>query len=441
MRIYLNTLGCARNLVDSEVMAAAIMASGAQMTQDPADADAIVVNTCSFIESAINESVDTILALAVYKKTGNCRRIIVTGCLPERFGEEIAAAIPEVDIFLGTGAYDQITDAIAGRFEAGTCLLPPPASRPLPTRAAGRNPSTHPVAYLKIGDGCNRHCTYCVIPKLRGRLRSREAADILAEAEDLAAQGFNEIVLIAQDTSAYGLDLTPRQSLADLLDRLAGILPGTRIRFLYGSPDHTDAALIATVAKHPAVAPYFDLPVQHVSARVLKRMGRQYAGPQLLKLFENIRTAVPEAVLRTTLLVGFPGETESDFNELLEFLETVQFDHAGVFVYSDADDLASHKLPDHVPPAVAQERYERLMTRQAEISLEKNQNRRGNIYVVLVEDRIDDNLYVGRAAFQAPEVDGIIYIEATDMTVGDFVNIRITEAYAYDLKGEPEWPV
>ncbi len=189
------------------------------------------------------------------------------------------------------------------------------------------------------------------------------------------------------------------------------------------------------------MAPYFDLPVQHVSARVLKRMGRQYAGPQLLKLFENIRTAVPEAVLRTTLLVGFPGETESDFNELLEFLETVQFDHAGVFVYSDADDLASHKLPDHVPPAVAQERYERLMTRQAEISLEKNQNRRGNIYVVLVEDRIDDNLYVGRAAFQAPEVDGIIYIEATDMTVGDFVNIRITEAYAYDLKGEPEWPV
>ena len=440
MRIYLNTLGCARNLVDSEVMAAAIIKSGAQMTQDPADADTIVVNTCSFIESAINESVDTILALAVYKKTGNCRQLIVTGCLPERFGEDIAAAIPEVDIFLGTGAYDQITEAIAGRFDAGTCLLPPPASRPLPTRAAGRHPSTYPVAYLKIGDGCNRHCTYCVIPKLRGRLRSRETADILAEAEDLAARGFKEIILIAQDTSAYGLDLTPRQSLAGLLDRLAGILPDTRIRFLYGSPDHTDAALIAAVAKYSAVAPYFDLPVQHVSAPVLKRMGRPYAKPALFQLFAHIRAAAPEAVLRTTLLVGFPGETETDFNELLEFLETVRFDHVGVFVYSDADDLASHNLPDHVPPEVAQARYEILMTRQAEISLEKNQKRIGKTYAVLVEDRMDDNLYMGRAAFQAPEVDGIIYIESPDMRVGDFVNIRITEAYAYDLKGEPEWP-
>ena len=441
MRVYLNTLGCARNLVDSEVMAAAMIKSGALMTEDPADAETIVVNTCSFIESAINESVDTILALAEHRKNGNCRRLIVTGCLPERFGEEIAAAIPEVDIFLGTGAYDQITDAMADRFAPGTCRLPPPESLALPTRAAGRKPSTYPVAYVKIGDGCNRHCTYCVIPKLRGRLRSRTAADILAEAEELAARGFKEIVLIAQDTSAYGLDLSPRQSLAGLLDRLAGMLPDTRIRFLYGSPDYTDPALIATVAKHPAIVPYFDLPVQHVSPGILKRMGRTYAKPELLQLFDQIRAEIPGAVLRTTLLAGFPGETEADFTELLDFLETVRFDHAGVFIYSDAEDLAAHRLPDHVAAADARARYERLMTRQAEISLEKNQTRIGKTYAVLVEHQIDDHLYVGRAEFQAPEVDGVIYIESPGLTVGDFVNIRITEAYAYDLKGEPEWPV
>lgn len=441
MRVYLNTLGCVRNLVDSEIMAAAMVKSGALMAEDPAEADTIVVNTCSFIESAINESVDTILALAAYKKNGNCRRLIVTGCLPERFGQEIAAAIPEVDIFLGTGAYDQITDAAAGRFAPGTCRLPPPDSQPLPMRAAGRKPSTYPVAYVKIGDGCNRRCTYCVIPKLRGRLRSRPATDILAEAEELAAQGFKEIALIAQDTSAYGLDLTPRQSLAALLDRLGGMLPDTRIRFLYGSPDYTDAALIATVAKHPAIAPYFDLPIQHVSPGVLKRMGRKYAKAELLQLFEQIRAEIPAAALRTTLLVGFPGETEAEFNELLDFLETVRLDHVGVFIYSDAEDLTSHSLPDHVGPADAKARYERLMTRQAEISLGKNQNRIGKTYTVLVEHRLDNHLYVGRAMFQAPEVDGVIYIESPGLSVGDLINIRITEAYAYDLKGEPEWPV
>lgn len=441
MPVYINTLGCARNLVDSEVMAAAVKNSGMPVTPDPAEADVIIINTCSFIESAVNESVDTILALAAYKKEGACRQLIVTGCLPERFREELAEAIPEVDIFLGTGAYDQILRAIGGEFDLGSCILPPPETRVLPTHAAGRHPSTYPTAYLKIGDGCNRHCTYCVIPTLRGRLRSREMSDIAAEAEILASEGFKEIVLIAQDSSAYGRDLTPRQNLAGLLDRLTGISSDARIRVLYGSPDYTDAALIETIARHPKIVPYFDLPVQHVSPGVLKRMGRQYTEATLLKLFEKIRTAIPEAVLRTTLLVGFPGETEADFEQLLQFLKTVKFDHAGVFIYSDADDLASHRLPDHVPASVARERYDRLMMRQAEISLEKNQNRLGGIYQVLVENRIDDTLFVGRSAFQAPEVDGITYIESPDLAVGDVVDVRIKEAYAYDLKGETEWPL
>lgn len=441
MAVYIHTLGCARNLVDSETMAADVKKSGAEITSVPAEAEVIVINTCSFIESAINESVDAILGLAAYKRSGVCRRLIVTGCLPERFREEIAGALPEVDVFLGTGAYDQILQAINGEFEAGSCILPPPEARVLPTHDAGREPSTYPVAYLRIGDGCNRHCTYCIIPKLRGRLRSREMPDIVAEAKALIAKGYKEIVLIAQDTSAYGQDLKPKQSLAALLDRLAGISTDVRIRFLYGSPDHTDDALIATVSRYSEISPYFDLPVQHVSPGVLKRMGRGYTEKDLLQLIENIRSAIPAATLRTTILVGFPGETDADFERLLKFLEAVRFDHAGGFVYSDAEDLAAHRLPDHIPASVARERYDRLMTRQAEISLEKNRSRLGNICSALVEERIDDNLYVGRTAFQAPEVDGITYIESPDLRVGDFLNVRLKEAYAYDLKGEIECPI
>ena len=436
MPVYINTLGCARNLVDSEIMAADLRNAGADITHEPANADVIIINTCSFIESAINESVDTILELAAYKKRGRCRKLIVTGCLPERFREEIATAIPEVDIFLGTGAYDRINQAVSGEIKCRSCVLPQPETRSLPTHHAGREPSTYPMAYLKIGDGCNRHCTYCVIPKLRGRLRSREMPDILAEAETLISKGFKEIVLIAQDTSAYGRDLSPKKTLADLLERLAGISQTARVRFLYGSPDHTDAGLIETVARHPKIVPYFDLPVQHVSSGVLKRMGRRYREKDLLRLFDKIRSAIPGATLRTTLLTGFPGETETDFYQLLQFLETVRFDHVGVFIYSDAEDLVSHHLPDHVPATLASERYDHLMMRQAEISFENNRNRVGTTYSVLVEDRIDDNLFVGRTAFQAPEVDGITYIESPNLTVGEFIDVQIKEAYAYDLKGE-----
>jgi len=297
------------------------------------------------------------------------------------------------------------------------------------------------MAYLKIGEGCNRHCTYCIIPKLRGRLRSRTTADILAEAGNLIKEGFREIVLIAQDTSAFGQDLDGGQSLGGLLRQLAQNADGTWFRFLYGSPDHTDAALIEAVASHPRILPYFDLPVQHVSDSVLKRMGRQYREGDLLQLIGDIRRAIPGAALRTTLLVGFPGETEADFEQLLRFIEKVRFDHLGVFVYCDAEDLASHALPDHVPEAVAGRRYEQLMSRQAEISLEKNRDRIGAVYPVLVEERIDSELYIGRTEFQAPEVDGVTYIETPNLTIGEFVDVRISQAYSYDLRGEVACPV
>ncbi len=442
-RVYINTLGCARNLVDSEVMAAALQRSGCRLTQDPAEAGVIVVNTCSFIGDAIKESIDTILELAGYKTGGHCRCFIVAGCLPQRFGPAIAEALPEVDVFLGTGALDQIVQAVAGEFTQGGCILPEPAALSLPTHQSGRKPSTYPMAYLKIGEGCNRHCTYCIIPKLRGRLRSRAAADIVAEAETLYAEGMKEVVLIAQDTSAYGQDLETGENLARLLDKLArraAAAGDCRLRFLYGSPDHTTAELIRTIAEHPNIAPYFDLPVQHVSNSLLRRMGRSYRSSDLLSLFADIRRAIPAATLRTTLLVGFPGETEAEFQELLDFVKEVEFDHLGVFAYSDAEDLASHHLPGHVPEEVAARRCEQLMEQQAQISRRKNQNRVGEVVSALVEDFVDPELYIGRTPFQAPEVDGVTYIASPGLAVGDFVATRISEAYAYDLKGEAIWP-
>lgn len=438
--IYINTLGCARNLVDAEVMAAHIQRAGYAIAAEPDAARVILVHTCGFIESAINESIDTILALAEYKKTGPCMRLIVTGCLPERFGRDIADSLPEVDVFLGTGAQDRVVDAIAGTIPAGACIFPNPESLALATHASGRRTATYPMAYLKIAEGCNRHCTYCIIPKLKGRLRSRAPADILREAEELIAAGYKEIVLIAQDSSAYGTDLTPPTRLAGLLRQLAENAGGAWLRFLYGSPDHTDAELIRTVGAYPQIAPYFDLPVQHVSARVLKRMGRAYSEADLLSLMAAIREAVPDAVLRTTLLTGFPGETEADFEQLMGFLEKVRFDHVGVFSYSDGQDLPAHNLPDHVPESVAGKRRDRLMERQAEISLEKNQQWIGRACRVLVEERIDEAFYMGRTQFQAPEVDGVTYIEGAGLTPGDFIDVRINAAYAYDLKGELAWP-
>lgn len=438
--VYINTLGCARNLVDAEVMAADIRRAGFTIAAEAAAARVIIVHTCGFIESAINESIDTILALAEHKQTGACTRLIVTGCLPERFGRDIAEALPEVDVFLGTGARHRVVEAIDGPLTTGTCILPSPESLALDTHASGRQPATYPMAYLKIAEGCNRRCTYCIIPKLKGRLRSRDPGDIRREAEELIAAGYKEIVLIAQDSSAYGRDLTPPTRLAGLLRQLAETADGAWLRFLYGSPDHTDDELIRTVAAYPQIAPYFDLPVQHVSAGVLKRMGRAYSEAPLLSLMTAIREAIPDAVLRTTLLTGFPGETEADFEQLLEFLEKVRFDHVGVFRYSDAADLAAHNLPDPVPETVAEQRRHRLMERQAEISLEKNRQRIGRIFTLLVEEQMDEGLYLGRTQFQAPEVDGVTYIDAAGLTPGDFVDVRINAAYAYDLKGELAWP-
>ena len=417
-------------------MTGELSAAGFRFTPEPGAADIIIVNTCSFIASAVDESIDEILELAAFKKAGQCNRLVVTGCLPERFGKDLADALPEVDIFLGTGAYHKIKEALNQQAKPGLCMLLPPSDLPLQDHLTRRMPSTVGMAYIKATEGCDRHCTYCMIPRLRGRLRSRRMADIEQEARHLVAAGFKELVVIGQDTGCFGRDLNDGTRLSRLLERLAAISPDVWIRFLYGSPDTTDDDLIETMASHQNICAYFDIPVQHAASPVLKRMGRPYDKTDLVRLFDNIRRRIPDAALRTTLLTGFPGETDGDFEEMMEFVHRIQFDHLGVFVYSDDESLPSHRLSGHVPKKIATARQDRLMRAQQKLSAAKNQQYIGRIFPVLVEEALEPGLYAGRTMFQAPEVDGMVYVDAADAAIGEVCDVRITDALEYDLRGE-----
>jgi ribosomal protein S12 methylthiotransferase len=449
-RVYLASLGCARNQIDSEGMAGRLQQSGAVVVDDPEQAEAIVVNTCSFIEAAADESIDTILQLAQLKQTGACRRLIVTGCLPERYRDEIAGAIPEVDLFLGTGAFDRIAAAVAGTLGPARCLLPDPDRLPPAGADDPRARNASAMAYLKIAEGCSRHCTYCIIPKLRGRQKSRRPQDIVAEARRLLAAGVKELVLVSQETTAYGQDFKGGGAgLARLLESLAELRAGAQqrcpadapadfwIRFLYGHPESIADAVIQTVAKHTNLCEYFDIPIQHAADGVLKKMGRRYSRDDLRRLIDRIRETMPGAAVRTTVIVGFPGETEKDFQTLLRFVEQVRFDHLGCFTYSDAEDLASHRLADPVAPAVAEERMDAIMTCQAGISADNNRRYLDRSLPVLVEHRMERGLYACRSSFQAPEVDGVTLVRAETLPTGCFQRVRITETQAYDLTGVP----
>jgi ribosomal protein S12 methylthiotransferase len=447
-KLHLVSLGCAKNQVDSEIMLGRLQLAGWAITDDPEEAHTIVVNTCSFIQSAAEESIDTIVELAEYKKNGSCRRLVVTGCLPERYREQIIQAIPEVDTFLGTGAFDQIVKAAGDCRLAHKTILPDPDLACLERQDVPRVLSAPHLAYLKIAEGCSNRCTYCIIPKLRGRHKSRPVEDVLTEAKDLSAAGVKELVLVAQDTTAYGKDLTPPATLGSLIRGLANSStgPGRRektspwVRVLYGNPESIEESFIRAVAAHPNVCSYFDLPIQHASNRILKRMGRRYTADTLRTLFRRIREIVPGAVLRTTVILGFPGETDQDFQCVLDFAEEIHFDHLGVFIYSDADDISSHRLRHHVPPQMAQERYDQLMSAQMDISAEKNQKHIDRTLQVLIEEDLGNHLFAGRTYFQAPEVDGVTYVNAArcgyPLPIGQFVHARINDVLEYDLMGE-----
>jgi ribosomal protein S12 methylthiotransferase len=373
---------------------------------------------------------------------------VVAGCLPERYREKIAEAMPEVDTFLGTGALDQIVEAVCANKSLRQVVLPDPnLSGPTADDGLTRVLSSPHLAYLKVAEGCDRTCTYCIIPKLRGFQKSRPMAEVVAEARRLAAAGVQELILVAQDTTAYGTDLSPPETLARVVRNLvrgctaeSGATDRPWIRVLYGHPESLDEDFIRVVAASPNVCSYFDVPIQHASDKILKRMGRRYTRANLLKLFHRIRALVPDATLRTTAIVGFPGETEADFRELVDFAEEIRFDHLGVFVYSDADDIPSHRLRGRVPPAISQSRYDQLMCCQMDIAAEKNQKFIGHTLRVLIEEDLGNHMFAGRTCFQAPEVDGVTYVNTAasghELPIGGFAWTRITDAMEYDLMGE-----
>jgi ribosomal protein S12 methylthiotransferase len=439
MKLNLVSLGCARNLVDSETMLGHLVKSGWDITQDPSEADAIIVNTCSFISDAVDESIDTILELTKYKKIGNCKQLLVAGCLPERFRENLVKSLPEVDFFLGTGAYDQVAHVLESlpAKTTETCLLPNPENASFHEADVPRISTSTTAAYVKIAEGCSKHCTYCIIPKLRGSHRSRPTDDILYEARLLVQSGVKELTLVAQDTTFYGKELFPPSSLAILLEQLSAISEDIWLRFLYGHPESIDENVLKTIARHHNLCSYFDIPIQHASNQILKKMGRHYSRDDLKKLFDTIRSIVPDAALRTTIITGFPGETEKEFNILMDFIQEIRFDHLGVFTYSDSQDLPSHLLSNPVDKHTANKRQDLLMNQQAAISTANNQKHINKTYPVLIESKESDGNYIGRTFFQAPEVDGITFVASKNLILGNFVQTKIKNAFEYDLSGEP----
>jgi ribosomal protein S12 methylthiotransferase len=439
LKIGFVSLGCPKNLVDTEVMMGQLVAGGHQLTPHPSDADVIVVNTCSFIDPAKQESVDTILEMAEYKKTGRAQRLIVAGCLVERYRADIQKNMPEVDAVIGTNELDRITSLCEGV---------EPAENPLDaylyhdlTPRVLSTPSH--FTYIKIAEGCDHPCTFCVIPQYRGKFRSRRFESVISEATRLFSQGVREINLIGQDTTCYGEDFGMKDGLATLLARLAQIPTDHEkwVRFLYCYPNKVTQKLLDTIAKHESLVKYIDMPLQHASAPVLKRMKRGASGDIFLKLIERIRATIPGVAIRTSMIAGFPGETEQDFETLCQFAEAAQFDRLGVFSYSDEDTSKSFELDQKVDAKTIYNRKRRLMAIQKKISRKRNRALIGREFRVLIEGPSADSdlVWQARLSTQAPEIDGVCYISdpgEQPLNQGDMRTMRVTEAHDYDLTGE-----
>jgi ribosomal protein S12 methylthiotransferase len=447
--IYFVSLGCPKNRVDTEVMLGLTRAAGHRLVDRPEEAEVIVVNTCGFIDSAKEESVDTILELAEHKR-GRCRRLIVTGCLVQRYGDELVREMPEIDWLLGASDFPAIVDAI-GAERGGVRVSAHPSylyDHHTPRVVSG---SPHSV-FVKVAEGCDRPCAFCVIPQLRGPQRSRTVASVVAEVEAVVAAGAREINLIAQDLTRYGADLpAPRPDLSDLLVAVAAAADGAWVRVHYAYPTAVDDRLIETVAGLPAVIPYLDLPVQHIDDEVLKRMRRGYTGDRVRQLVDRLRRRIDGLVLRTTFLVGHPGESEPAFERLCDFVAAAEIERVGVFAFSREDGTVAALLPDRVPVAVAAERRDRLMALQQPISLRKNRALIGRELEVLVDGAVDDVaapagadaaplLLLGRWYGQAPEIDGCVYLGAGEARAGDRVRAVVRDAAEYDLVADPIEP-
>lgn len=439
MKLLLISLGCDKNLVDSEVMLSLLRKAGFTFTDDETEAEVIVINTCSFINDAREESIQTILEMAEYRKEGSCRALIVTGCLAQRYREEIQEEIPEVDAILGTTAIEQVAEAALEIIEGqkGHVRRLEETDR-APYLADGRIVTTggH-YAYLKIAEGCDKHCTYCIIPQLRGRYRSLPMEHLLKEAAGLAADGVKELILVAQETTLYGVDLYGEKKLPRLLRSLCEIEGLHWIRLLYCYPEEITDELITVIKEEPKICHYLDMPIQHANDDILKRMGRRTDRAQLLSIIRHIREEIPDICLRTTLITGFPGETEEMHEELMDFIDEVGFDRLGVFPYSPEEGTPAAEMADQLDQEEKERRRDELMALQQEISREKGEAGVGDVLEAFVEGRLaDEEAYVARTYRDAPGVDGYVFIETgRELMTGEFVQVRITGADEYDLMG------
>ena len=439
-KVLFISLGCDKNLVDSEMMLGMLVRSGYEFTDDEQEADIVVINTCCFINDAKEESINTILEMAELKKNGDIEALVVAGCLAQRYREEIQTEIPEVDAILGTTAIDEVVktldEVLRGSGENHYKSL---EEKPLTGVERVVTTGGH-YAYLKIAEGCDKHCTYCIIPKVRGNYRSVPMEYLVREARVLADKGVKELILVAQETTVYGKDLYGHKALPELLHALCEISGICWIRILYCYPEEIDDELIQTIKEEKKICHYLDLPIQHVSDQILRRMGRKTDRQQLQDTINKLRREIPDICLRTTLITGFPGETETDHEELMDFIDLTEFDRLGVFTYSQEEDTPAAVMPDQIPEEVKQERQAQLMELQQEIAFDAAKDMIGKTVTAMIEGKVaDENAYVARTYKDAPNVDGFLFVNTErELMTGDFVRVRITASYEYDLIGELE---
>ena len=433
--VYIETLGCSKNEIDSEIMRSILDKENFDYTTNPENANIIIVNTCGFIEDAKEESIDTIFEMSKYKTEGNLEKLVLAGCLAQRYSEELIEEIPEVDAIMGTGNIRELNDILLESLNSHKIIKNNDINSNYIEEVERLTQSK--TAYVRISEGCDNLCTYCIIPKLRGKHRSRKFEDIITEIKSLGNRGVKEIILIAQNTSDYGIDLYGEYSLYKLLDKINTIDQIEIIRLLYLYPDHIDDKLIESIKRNHKVAHYLDIPLQHISNTILKAMNRKTNKEDIEKLINKLRKEIPDIILRTTFILGFPGETEEDFNELYKFIKNIKFDKLGVFSYSREEDTPAYEMKNQIGKTLKQERIDKIMELQKDISETLMKNKIGLKLAVLIEEIVEDGLYIGRSYMDSPDIDGVVYVNSEkDLEIGKFYDVWIKEYMEYDLIGD-----
>ena len=433
--VHIVTLGCSKNDVDSSMMYSLLDKDKYKMVENPNEADILIVNTCGFIDAAKEESIDTILESVEYKNEGRCKKVLLSGCLAQRYPEELIKEIPEIDGILGTGNIEYINELL-DRSLSGDLFVKTDNLNSAYLEGI-RKEKVNTTEYVKISEGCNNNCSYCIIPSLRGKNRSRKIEDVYKEVEYLVSKGAREIILIAQNTTDYGIDLYSKYSLANLIREISKIEELKWIRVLYLYPDHFTDDLIEEFKNNDKLVNYVDMPLQHISDNVLKNMNRKTSKDHIIKTLKNLRKSVPDIVIRTTFIVGFPGENQEDFDQLVDFIEDIKFDKLGVFEYSREEGTRAASLDEQIPDNIKEERKNEIMAIQSDISGEILSKNLGKTFEVLIEEKIDDNNYVGRTYMDSPEIDGVTYVQSDkELEIGDFVQVEIIDSLDYDLVGE-----